>query len=47
MDCMLLAVGMEEWGMKSPVLMVIVLLIGFVIGLVQGVCANFVYFNIR
>ncbi len=42
MDCMLLAVGMEEWGMKSPVLMVIVLLIGLVFGLVQGCCVLFV-----
>ena len=41
MDCMLLAVGMEEWGMKSPVLMVIVLLIGLVFGLVQGFCVSY------
>ena len=38
MDCMLLAVGMEKWGMKSPVLMVLVLLIGVVFGAVQGFC---------
>ena len=41
MDCMLLAVGMEKWGMKSPVLMVIVLLIGLVFGLVQGFCVSY------
>lgn len=38
MDCMFLAVGMEEWGMKSPVLMALVLLIGIVFGVVQGYC---------
>lgn len=38
MDCMFLAVGMEHWGMKSPVLMVLVLLIGVVFGIVQGFC---------
>ncbi len=32
---------MEEWGMKSPVLMVIVLLIGLVFGLVQGFCVSY------
>lgn len=38
MDCMFLAVGMERWGMKSPVLMLLVLLIGIVFGVVQGYC---------
>ncbi|MBD5491467.1 MAG: sugar ABC transporter permease YjfF [Lachnospiraceae bacterium] len=38
MDCMFLAVGMEKWGMKSPVLMLLVLLIGIVFGVVQGYC---------
>lgn len=38
MDCMFLAVGMEHWGMSSPVLMVLVLLIGIVFGSVQGYC---------
>lgn len=38
MDCMILAVGMEHWGMKSPVLMLLVLLIGVVFGIVQGYC---------
>ncbi len=38
MDCMFLAVGMEEWGMKSPVLMLFVLVIGIVFGVVQGFC---------
>jgi simple sugar transport system permease protein len=38
MDCMILAVGMEQWGWSSPVLMVFVLLVGVVFGLVQGFC---------
>lgn len=38
MDCMFLAVGMEHWGMKSPTLMLLVLLIGIVFGAVQGFC---------
>ena len=38
MDCMFLAVGMEHWGLKSPVLMLLVLLIGVVFGIVQGYC---------
>lgn len=38
MDCMLMAVGIEEWGMSSPVLMVLILVVGIVFGLVQGFC---------
>lgn len=38
MDCMFLAVGIEHWGMKSPVLMLLVLVIGIVFGVVQGYC---------
>jgi simple sugar transport system permease protein len=38
MDCMFLAVGMERWGLSSPVLMILVLLIGLVFGCVQGFC---------
>jgi simple sugar transport system permease protein len=38
MDCMFLAVGMERWGLSSPVLMLLVLLIGLVFGCVQGFC---------
>ena len=41
MDCMLLAVGMERWGMNSVVLCVLVLLIGLVFGLVQGFCVGY------
>ena len=38
MDCMFLAVGMEQWGMSSIPLMILVLVIGLVFGLVQGFC---------
>lgn len=38
MDCMLMAVGIERWGLKSPVLMLLILAIGIVFGLVQGFC---------
>ncbi len=41
MDCMFLAVGMEEWGMSAPLLCVLVLLIGVVFGLVQGFCVGY------
>ena len=38
MDCMIMAVGIEKWGWRSPMLMVMILLIGIVFGLVQGFC---------
>ena len=38
MDCMFLAVGIEEWGLKSPLLMFLVLVIGIIFGIVQGYC---------
>ena len=38
LDCMFLAVGIEQWGMSSPMLMVLVLLMGIVLGMVQGFC---------
>lgn len=38
LDCMILAVGIEQWGWSSPVLMAFVLLVGIVFGLVQGFC---------
>lgn len=41
LDCMILAVGMEEWGMSAPVLCVLILLIGIVFGLVQGFCVGY------
>ncbi len=41
MDCMLLAVGMEQWGMNAVLLCVLVLVIGIVFGLVQGFCVGY------
>ncbi len=41
LDCMILAVGMEHWGMSAPVLCIIVLLIGIVFGMVQGFCVGY------
>jgi simple sugar transport system permease protein len=41
MDCMILAVGIEQWGMGSPALIVMVLVIGLVFGLVQGFCVAY------
>lgn len=38
MDCMILAVGIEQWGWNSPSLMALILVIGLVFGLVQGFC---------
>lgn len=38
MDCMIMAVGIEKWGWRSPMLMVMILLIGIVFGLAQGFC---------
>lgn len=36
MDCMIMAVGIEQWHWSSQVLMVLILAIGLVFGLVQG-----------
>ena len=38
LDCMFLAVGIEQWGMSSPILMLLVLLMGIALGVVQGFC---------
>lgn len=38
LDCMILAVGIEHFGIASPVLMIAVLLIGILFGFVQGFC---------
>lgn len=38
MDCMIMAVGIEEWGLKSPVLMVLILVVGIAFGAIQGYC---------
>jgi simple sugar transport system permease protein len=41
MDCMFLAVGIEHWGVSSPVLILLVLAIGVLFGLVQGFCIGY------
>lgn len=41
MDCMIMAVGIEQWGWGSPALMVFILVIGIVFGLVQGICISY------
>lgn len=41
LDCMILAVGMEQWGMSAPVLCILILLIGIVFGMVQGFCVGY------
>ncbi len=38
LDCMFLAVGIEQWGMSSPILMVLILIMGIALGLAQGFC---------
>lgn len=45
LDCMFLSVGMERWGMNPVVLCILVLVIGVVFGIVQGVCVG--YLNIQ
>lgn len=41
MDCMLLAVGIEKWGISAPVLIVLILGIGVLFGLIQGYCVGY------
>ncbi len=41
LDCMILAVGMEEWNMSPVTLCILVLVIGVVFGLVQGFCVGY------
>lgn len=41
MDCMILAVGIEQWGWYSPVLMLLILAIGIIFGIVQGFCISY------
>ena len=41
MDCMILAVGIEQWGWSSPVLMLLILVIGIIFGIVQGFCISY------
>ncbi len=41
MQCMFIAVGVEEWGMQAEVLLPLMLLIGIVFGMVQGFCVGY------
>ena len=41
MDCMFIAVGIEYWGISSPILMLLVLIIGVAFGLMQGACVGY------
>ncbi len=41
LDCMILAVGMESWGMSAPVLCILILFIGILFGIVQGFCVGY------
>lgn len=41
LDCMILAVGMEQWNMNAIALCILVLVIGIVFGLVQGFCIGY------
>lgn len=41
LDCMILAVGMEQWKMNAIALCILVLVIGIVFGLVQGFCIGY------
>ena len=45
LDCMIMAVGIEQWGWGSPALMVFILLVSLVFGFVQGYCVA--YLNIQ
>lgn len=45
LDCMIMAVGIEQWGWGSPALMAFILLVGLVFGFVQGYCVA--YLNIQ
>ena len=40
MDCMFLAVGIEEWEMNPVLLCILILLMGLVLGLVMGFCVG-------
>lgn len=41
LDCMILSVGMERWGMGALPMCLLVLVIGVVFGLVQGYCVGY------
>ncbi len=41
LDCMIMAVGIEKFGLSSPVLMVIILIVGLVMGFIMGFCISY------
>lgn len=41
LDCMMLAVGMGQWGIGAIPMCIIVLVVGLVFGLVQGYCVGY------
>ena len=41
LDCMLLAQGMGEWNMSTPVMILLVLVIGLAFGLFMGFCVGY------
>lgn len=41
LDCMMLAYGLQNWGLSAPVMCILVLLVGIVFGLVQGYCVGY------
>ncbi|MCD8091235.1 MAG: sugar ABC transporter permease YjfF [Clostridiales bacterium] len=41
LDCMIMAVGIEKFGLSSPVLMVIIILVGIVMGFIMGFCISY------
>ena len=45
MDCMILAVGIEQWGWSSPVLMLLILVIGIVFDIEYTAVNILVFFH--
>lgn len=41
LDCMMLAVGMGQWGIGAVPMCILVLAVGLVFGLVQGYCVGY------
>ena len=41
MECMLLAVGVESWGLPAQLLIPLMLVIGVVFGIIQGYCVGY------
>lgn len=41
LDCMIVAVGIENYGLSSPVLMVVILAVGLLLGFIMGFCVSY------